>query len=255
MSTTRIGLIVPSSNTTIETEVPELLRRYGEATGERFSFHSSRAQLHSVDAESLDRMVRDSDRCARELSDAAVDVLVYACLVAIMVRGAGAHETAERRLGEVAAENGHPAPVTSSAGALIDGLRALGARKVALVTPYHPDLTAKVADYVQGYDIAVTDSIALNVIDNLEVGRLDEMALVEHAKRLDLSDADAVVLSCCVQMPSLRAIPNAQQELGVPVLSAATATTRSLLLELGRDPVIPDAGALLDGRLAQTATA
>ena len=47
---TRIGLVVPSSNTTIETEVPEMLRR----TGADYTFHSSRAVLHNVDAESLE---------------------------------------------------------------------------------------------------------------------------------------------------------------------------------------------------------
>ena len=56
-----------------------------------------------MDAESLERMVADGDRCVEELADAHVDVLVYACLVAIMVRGPGAHEEAERRLAEVAA--------------------------------------------------------------------------------------------------------------------------------------------------------
>jgi len=41
-------LIVPSSNTTIETEVPEMLARRAQATGERFTFHSSRAVLKTV---------------------------------------------------------------------------------------------------------------------------------------------------------------------------------------------------------------
>jgi maleate isomerase len=255
MSTSRVGLIVPSSNTTMETEVPEMLRRYAEATGEQFTFHSSRAQLHSVDAESLERMVNDSDRCASELADAAVDVLAYACLVAIMARGKGAHVAAEARLAEVAAKSGNPAPVISSAGALIEGLQALGARRVALVTPYEPELAARVRDYIEAYDIVVTDMIALNVVDNLAVGRLDQMALIDHAKRLDTSTADAVVLSCCVQMPSLAAIPAAQEALGLPVLSAATATVHALLRALGREPVVPDAGALLGGSPAGSAAA
>ncbi|TAM84061.1 MAG: Asp/Glu racemase, partial [Candidimonas sp.] len=40
--TYRIGQIVPSSNTTMETEVPLMLRRVGEKFGHRFTFHSSR---------------------------------------------------------------------------------------------------------------------------------------------------------------------------------------------------------------------
>jgi maleate isomerase len=44
MTPTRIGLIVPSSNTTMETELPEMFARRAAVTGERFTFHSSRAR-------------------------------------------------------------------------------------------------------------------------------------------------------------------------------------------------------------------
>lgn len=45
MSHHRIGLVVPSSNVTVETEIPTLLGRHAEAT---FSFHSSRMRMHTV---------------------------------------------------------------------------------------------------------------------------------------------------------------------------------------------------------------
>ena len=88
----RIGLVVPSSNTTMETEIPELLLRREEIEPETFTFHSSRVRLQQVTQEELTEMVRGSDRCALELSDAGVDVIAYACLVAIMSQGPGFHE-------------------------------------------------------------------------------------------------------------------------------------------------------------------
>ena len=247
MTVTRVGLLVPSSNTTIETEVPDMLYRRSKETGERFTFHSSRAELLQVDKDSLDRMVADADRCVRELSDAHVDVLAYACLVAIMAQGPGAHIEAEERLARGAAENGAPAPVVSSAGALIRGMEALGLRRVAIVTPYKDSLTQLVAEYIENCGITVVDSRSLRVTENVAVGRLDPMNLVDIAGELDTSTADGVVLSACVQMPSLPAIPMAEQALGLPVLSAATATVYEILTALGRDPVAPDAGALLSG--------
>ena len=168
--TRRIGLIVPSSNTTIETEVPAMLARAD--LGVPVTFHSSRAVLHSVDEESLDRMVAESDRCASELADARVDVIAYACLVALMARGAGAHEEVEKRLTEVVAASGAEAPIVSSAGALIRGLRGRGIERVAIMTPYMPPLTKLVADYLEAYGIEVVDSLSLAVADNVEVGRL-----------------------------------------------------------------------------------
>lgn len=253
---TRVGFVVPSSNTTIETEIPEMLSRRSAATGEAFTFHSSRAVLHNVDAESLDQMVAQADRCAGELSDARVDAIAYACLVALMVRPPGAHEEVERRLAEVARSNGDYEPViSSSAGALIRALGAHGLRKVAILTPYLEALTERVAAYLEAAGLKVTEAMSLGVPDNLEVARLDPMRLPELAGQMDLGGADALIISACVQMPSLAAIPIAEQELDLPVLSAATATVHDLLVGLGRPAEIPGAGALLSGALPLTTPA
>jgi maleate isomerase len=241
----RVGLIVPSSNTTMETEIPELLRRQPGA--DTFTFHSSRMRMQEVTAAELKAMDAESDRCALELSDARCDVLAYACLVAIMAQGGGYHCLSQERLAGVTRDNGGEAPVVSSAGALVDALTSLGVRKTAIITPYMEPLTEMVAGYIIDSGIEVGDRISLEVPDNLEVGRLDPAGLPEQARKLDLTDVDAVVLSACVQMPSLPAVQQVEDELGLPVLTAATATTRSILDALGMKPAIPGAGRLLAG--------
>jgi maleate isomerase len=250
MTPTRIGLIVPSSNTTMETELPEMLRRREAVTGERFTFHSSRAQLRQVSAEELARMVDDSERCAEEVADADVDAIAYACLVAVMSQGEGAHTEIERRLAARASDGGRRAvPVVSSAGALVQALDALGARRIAVIAPYVRSLTGMVCGYIGGLGPEVVRSVSLEVEDNLEVGRLDPERLVGIAEELDTSDVDALVLSACVQMPSLPAIQPVEDRLGLPVVSSATATTYALLLALGLSPEVPEAGSLLSGRV------
>jgi maleate isomerase len=74
------------------------------------------------------------------------------------------------------------------------------------------------------------------------------MALVEIYKKLDLTGVDALVLSSCVQMPSLAAIPIVERECGLPVVSASACTAYQMLSKLGLRRVAPDAGALLSGR-------
>ncbi|WP_242468222.1 LysR family transcriptional regulator [Burkholderia plantarii] len=54
-----------------------------------------------------------------------------------------------------------PAPIPSPAGALIEGIRTPGARRVAIITPYVKPRTCKVIDYIEGEDIEVADSISL----------------------------------------------------------------------------------------------
>jgi maleate isomerase len=108
-------------------------------------------------------------------------------------------------------------------------------------------LTQLVADYIEDAGIEVVDALSLEVPDNLAVARLDPADLGEHWRRLDLSRADALVLSACVQMPSLPSIQPVEDAAGLPVLSAATATAYRLLAELGLPTVVPDAGSLLNG--------
>jgi maleate isomerase len=227
----------------METEVPALLRRQnGQGT---YTFHSSRMRMKEVTKEELSAMDAESDRCALELSDARCDVLAYACLVAIMAQGAGYHCISQDRLALVTKRNGGPAPVVSSAGALIDALHHLGAKRTAIITPYMKPLTELVAGYIEDSGIEVSDRISLEVADNLAVGRLDPADLRSHARRLDLTGVDAIVLSACVQMPSLPAVQAVEDELDLPVVTASTATARSILLALGQTPDVPDAGRLL----------
>ncbi|MDX1456772.1 MAG: Asp/Glu racemase [Marinobacter sp.] len=243
----RIGQIVPSSNTTMETEIPAVLTARQAVSPERFTFHSSRMRMQKVTKEELEAMDRDSDRCAIELADARVDVLGYACLVAIMSMGKGYHRVAEERLHRSTAETGGAAPVITSAGALVDGIKALGAKKVSILAPYMKPLTQLVIDYIENEGIEVVDSISLEIADNLEVGRQNPLAPVEITKRLNTSGVDAIVASACVQMPSLPSVQMIEDRTGLPVLSSSVATSYMMLKKLGLRTIAPGFGSLLSG--------
>lgn len=244
----RVGLIVPSSNTTMETEIPAMLRAREAVLPERFTFHASRMRMKSVTKEELVAMDRDSDRCALELSDARVDVMGYACLVAIMSMGKGYHRESQRRLHAATVANGAPTPVITSAGALVEGLQALGAKRVSIIAPYMVPLTRMVIDYIEGEGIEVIDSISLEIHDNLVVGARDPKAPAELWKKLNVKGADAIVASACVQMPSLASIALIEAESGLRVVSSAVCTTYAMLKSLGLERRVPNAGALLSGQ-------
>ena len=250
VSAYRVGLVVPSSNTTMETELPALLRsRERSAPGERFTFHSARARMRRVTPDELAGMNAEVERASAQLADAAPDVVATACLVAIMSQGRGYHRTAEADIARVLEQERAPAPVVSSAGALIAALSALGARRIAMVTPYVASLTCLVADYIEDAGIVVQDSVSLEVSDNREVAALDPGDLPRHVRTLDLDGCDALVLSACVQMPSLPVLEQVEQEVELPVLSAATATAWAVLTALGVEPSVPGGGELLRGRI------
>ena len=245
MTSYRVGQIVPSSNVTMETEIPAMLRARETIRPDRFTFHSSRMRMKKVTPEELAAMDRDSLRCARELADANVDVMGYACLVAIMSQGLGYHCASKVNLEAAVAKEGKTIPVVSSAGALVEGLRDLGAKRVSLLMPYMKPLAAKVTEYIEHEGFEVHDSLALEIEDNLDVAARDPMALMEDVGRLSTRGVDAVVLSACVQMPSLPALAPVEARLGLPVTSAAACTVRAMLREMQLEPVVPAAGAVL----------
>jgi maleate isomerase len=238
----RIGLVVPSSNVTVETEMPALLGRHAKA---QFSFHSSRMRMQAVSPEQLRAMNAQRERCILELGDAGVDAILYACLVALMSVGPGEHQRVESLIAEQLATGDSDAVVRSSAGALVEALRALDAKRIILVTPYMLPLAEQVVAYIEEEGIAVSDWRALEVSDNAEVGCIPGERVMEAARSLDRTGADAMVISACVQMPSLDLVQGAEDEFDLPVLSAATAGAYSLLRALDLDVDIPGAGSLL----------
>lgn len=242
MTVHRIGLVVPSSNVTVESEMPRLLARHPSSS---FSFHSTRMRMHTVSPEQLAAMNAQRERCVIEVADASPEVILYACLVALMVGGPGEHQRVESSIAEQLATGDSPALVRSSAGALVEALHAMDAKRIALVTPYMRPLAEQVVHYLEAEGFEVTDWRALEVADNREVGCIPGDRILEAARTLNLDGVDALVLSACVQMPSLDLIDDAEREFGVPVLSAATAGAFSLLRSLDLPVVIPGAGSLL----------
>ncbi|MBS2548312.1 Asp/Glu racemase [Catenulispora sp. NL8] len=238
----KVGLVVPSSNVTVETEMPRILRRHPEAS---FSFHASRMRMHTVSPEQLRAMNAQRERCILELGDAGVDAVLYACLVALTAGGPGEHRRVESAVAEQLAAGGSDAAVLSSAGALCEGLRALKAQRIALVTPYMRPLAQQVVDYLEAEGFEVTDWRALEVDDNLRVGRIPADLVMKAARDLDLEGVDALVISACVQMPSLDLVQPAEDEFEIPVVSAATTGAYTLLRKLGLRVDIPGAGSLL----------
>src|SRR3546814_6450084 len=72
-------------------------------------------------------------------------------------------------------------------------------------------LTQMVVSYIEEEGVAVADWLALEIPDNLEVAAQDPVHLLDHYKRLDLTGIDALVLSACVQMPSLPSVQRSEE--------------------------------------------
>jgi maleate isomerase len=201
--------------------------------------------MADVTPEALRAMNEQTQRATTELADLRPDVVATACLVAIMAQGQGGHCAAQAEIESILEREHASAPVVSSAGALVDALHELGARRIGIVAPYLEELTRLVVAYIEDAGIEVADAISLEVPDNRAVAALDPHDLEEHSRRLDLRGCDALVLSACVQMRSLEVLEEVERRSELPTVSAATATTWAILRALDLEPIAPGAGALL----------
>ncbi len=233
---TRIGVIVPSSNTTMERELWAMLPK-------GYSLHAARMRMRHVTPEELARMDEDSVRAAEELADAQVAAIAYGCTIAIMCREPGYERQAQARL-----EDASGVPVILSATAVLDALRELGMRRVAVATPYLDSVAALELAFLRQYGIAVVDNKNLNIAENVVVGEQSEEVTYELVRRLDLRGADGVLISCA-QLPSAGVIERLEREFDLPVISTNTATLWALFRRLGRPLAVRGYGRLLAGEL------
>ncbi|QYN40133.1 hypothetical protein K1T35_09385 [Pseudonocardia sp. DSM 110487] len=163
---------------------------------------------------------RAVERATRDLLSPGPEVVAYTCAAGSFVNGrAGEGALREAMLGA-----GAPATCTTS-GALVDGLRRLGLRRLALVTPFGDALTRKLAGFLADHEVqAVTTT------------RLAEAT--ERQRVRDHEDADAVFV-CCTNVPTYDLIEPLAEAFGKPVLTANEVLMHAALRALGAPVVNP----------------
>ncbi|WP_136718193.1 maleate cis-trans isomerase family protein [Halorientalis salina] len=214
--TTRLGLVVPSSNTTAEPE-------FAAATPDDVTRHAARMPLADVTADALDEMADGALDAADRLADAGVDGVAYACTTGSLLHGASFARDLESRLGAAV-----DAPAVVTALSVRRALDYLDATKVAVVTPYVDDLNERERRFLvdAGFEVVTLDG--RGIVDNTEIGALTPEDAVEQVRTaVDADTVDAVFVSC-TNYNSLPAIERLEAEIGVPVVTSNQATAWDL---------------------------
>ena len=189
----------------------------------------------------LNRGIADGgtvEEAARRLLRYRPDGIAYYCATISFVRGPGG----DRRLADgIAAAT--DLPVTTTGTAMVAAFQALGLKRIAVASPYLPEVEAMFADFIRHHGVAVVASESLHLPEDHSIVPAQVMA--EVAVAADRPDAEAVFIGCSGQRLA-RHLERLERRLGKKVLSANQVTGWHLLRLLGRRERIPQLGCLAD---------
>jgi maleate isomerase len=222
--TRRVGVITPSGNTVVERVTGAVLRDFPDV-----SAHYSRTPVFG----DIDAFPGGYDEAgmlgaARLLAHAHPDVIVWNGSKGLKVGFARDRELCARIEGETGIRT------TTSVLALPAALKALGARRLALVSPYDAGYQAKVKTVLrdEGYE-CVADA-TFDLADNLSFAAVPLSDIASAMVRMAAARPDAI-LAYCTNFPAAVVAGEVEAATGVPVLDTSSLGVWAALDRLGLD--------------------
>jgi maleate isomerase len=217
-----LGMLTPSSNTTLEPVTAQMLAGLPEA-----SAHFGRFKVTEI-ALSQQALGQFDDR---EILRAA-ELLSHARLHCIGWSGTSASwlgfDADERLCARVAEATGIPA--CTSVLALNEIFRATGVRRFGLVTPYRDDVQQAIVD---NYRQAGFDCVAerhLGIQDNFSFSEVGAGELRNMVREVAAAQPQAITI-LCTNLRGAPLVDSLEAELGIPIYdSVATVVWKSLKL-------------------------
>jgi maleate cis-trans isomerase len=224
----KLGLIVPSWNTVMEGEIQRM-------ASPAMSVHSMRISHTADTEENLLRLATEAPAAAKLLAHAKLNVILYGCTASGFLKGP---EGDRQVRAEIEAAAG--IPVANSSLAIVEALRALGATRVSLASPYAAWLNERLRVYLEadGFKVLAMQGLGTEAHSTISSERIK--ALVAE---VDRPEAQAIFISCS-NFPTLDILEPLEAKHGKPIVTSNASGMWKMLRLLGDRRVIPGAGRL-----------
>ncbi len=229
----RIGLIVLATDHTSEVDFARMV-----ASGTIGVYGARIPYANPTTPENLRKMQPAlTAGAALILPDEPLDAICYSCTSASVVIGDAEIEAAIR-----AAKPG--VPVVTPPFAAMRGLRAFGARRISILTPYTVETSRPMAAYFAGHGFDIASFICLGFDDDREMARITPSALVALAREATHPEAEALFISCTALRSALVAA-EIEKAIGRPVVTSNQASAWNCLRLCGDETAHPEWGRLM----------
>jgi len=229
----RIGLLVPSINTTMETE-------FWRIAPDGVSVHTARiAGGRHGTPEELRSMENASKKAAEEVAMVEPDVVVYGCTSGSFFEGPEWNKKISDQLTAIT-----KAPTVTTAGGMAACLMAGGFKKVDVVTPYVELTNERLKQFLKAHGIDVVKLGTFDMLDMFDHAKIQPEEIYAKVKEITTPEAEAVFVAC-TQLRALEVLDLLERDLGKPVYSAVQASAWQAYEAMGVDPRITKCGSLL----------
>ena len=229
----RIGLIILATDHTTEVDFQRMV------ASDRIGVYVTRIPYaNPVTLENLMKMQPQlTAAAALILPGEPLDVVMYSCTSASVVIGDARIEAAVQ-----AAKSG--VPVVTPTAAAVQGLKAVGAKRISVLTPYTIETSRPMADYFSDLGFEIDRFTCLGLSDDREMARISHDEIAAFAEEATAPTSDALFISCTA-VRAAEVVPRIETALGKPVVSSNLATAWACLRICGDTTSRPELGMLM----------
>jgi maleate cis-trans isomerase len=229
--THHFGVLIPSTNTTVEIETRLLPPTYQAHFGRLMTSAPGRTFQPSRD--------EDIDYQSRLLGTAKVGLLILAQTSASLFAD-DYDEVVTRRMRE-----GAGVPAITSAQAVGRAVRALGARRIAIVSPYSAEVNERAGRYFAAKHGLETVALeGFGATDSYAIGQLGPENARNAFARIDRPGIEVFIVPGG-NFPTMTSIAGWEREFGKPVVTTNQASFWAMLRHFNTGDRIPGFGRLL----------
>jgi len=233
---TRIGMIVPSSNTCLE---PQSYRILGDRDDVTIHFARIQVTRIALDDSSDRQFDAPAMRAAAEiLATADVDVIAWNGTSGSWL---GADHDRELVRG---IQDATGIPATTSTLAYMEAFRSFGTERIGLFTPYTEDVNERIVASYERDGIKTLDHRFLGLSDNESFARVSDAEMRPGSLELAAQHPDALVY-LCTNLYGANIAEEIEAAMGVPVLDSVAVTLWHCLKMAGAPLLSPRWGRLL----------
>jgi maleate isomerase len=209
----RVGLMVPSNNTTMEGELLAWL-----PAGSRVKTVKIPRGPGLLTAETIPAYRDSAIALARQHFGQGIDLIAYGCTAAGFISGPSGDAELSKMLTEATG-----LPVVTTARAMVSALQHDDAKRVAVVTPYQDSVNAQLTAFLKHGGIDVMRLETFRAPDVVALGRITAEEVRELARATMGRDCDALFIGCS-QLPTYAILDNLRDEFDRPAWSSIRAT-------------------------------